>query len=511
MDGATALVRTFLAAGVDTVFANPGTSEMHLVAALDDHPDMRCVLALFEGGATGAADGHARMTGGVGATLLHLGPGFGNGWANLHNAKKAGVGLVTVVGDHARRHLAYDAPLKADLEGVARSVSDWLRVTAPGSVGADGAAAIRAALPGRIATLVLPADAAWSDGDAPAGTMAPPPEAPVDAGRVALAAGLLVRPGAALMLDGRMLYGEAAETAGRIAARTGCRLLAPHFCARIRRGAGAVAIETLAYRHAGAREVLEDVAELVLLGARHPVNFFAYPDLPSTPLPPATRVTELCPWNGPAEAWLAALAEAVGVTGAEEAPRMPARLPEAPGGPLTAEAVGAAVARALPEEAIFANEAISLAAPILAAMEGAAAHDRLDLTGGAIGDGLPVAVGAAVACPDRRVVAVVGDGSAMYTIQSLWTMARERLDVTVVILANRGYRILRAEMEAMGKPEPGRNARAMMDVAEPELDFVALAKGHGVDAVRVATGEALEAALAEALAVPGPRLIEAVL
>ncbi|ROU02483.1 acetolactate synthase large subunit [Histidinibacterium lentulum] len=511
MDGATALVRTFLGAGVDTVFANPGTSEMHLVAALDDHPDMRCVLALFEGGATGAADGHARMTGGVGAVLLHLGPGFGNGWANLHNARKAGVGLVAVVGDHARRHLAYDAPLKADLEGVARSVSHWVRVAARGTVGTDGAAAVRAAAPGRIATLVLPADAAWSEGDAPAEGLAPPEEEPADRARAAAAAELLARPGAALMLDGRMLWGEAAETAGRIAARTGCRLMAPHFCARIRRGAGAVAIETLAYRHAGAREALEDVAELVLLGARHPVNFFAYPDLPSTPLPAATRVTELCPWGGAAEVWLAALAEAVGVTGQEEPPRVLARRPEAPRGALTAEAVGAAVARALPEEAIFVNEAISLSAPILAAVEGAAPHDRLDLTGGAIGDGLPVAVGAAVACPGRRVVAVVGDGSAMYTIQCLWTMARERLDVTVVILANRGYRILQLEMEAMGKTGIGRNARAMMDVADPELDFVALARGHGVEALRVETGEALEAALAGALAVQGPRLIEAVL
>ena len=286
MDGATALVRTFLAAGVDTVFANPGTSEMHLVAALDDHPDMRCVLALFEGGATGAADGHARMTGGVGATLLHLGPGFGNGWANLHNAKKAGVGLVTVVGDHARRHLAYDAPLKADLEGVARSVSDWLRVTAPGSVGADGAAAIRAALPGRIATLVLPADAAWSDGDAPAGTMAPPPEAPVDAGRVGgWRRGFLVRPGAALMLDGAYANGEAAETAGRRSRRARLAVSWRRISAR---GSGAAA-GAVADRDAGLspcparREVAGGTWRAGSCWGRGiRVNFFAYPDLPST-------------------------------------------------------------------------------------------------------------------------------------------------------------------------------------------------------------------------------------
>ncbi|KAA9009132.1 acetolactate synthase large subunit [Histidinibacterium aquaticum] len=514
MNGATALVKTLLGAGVRTCFANPGTSEMHFVAALDAHPNLRCVLCLFEGGATGAADAYARMTGEPGVTLLHLGPGLGNGWANLHNARKAGAPVLNIVGEHARAHLRWDAPLKGDLDGVARSASDWVRVCeSPEEVAQDGAAAVRAALSrgGQVATLVLPADCAWGEASGPA-EPGEVPAAPIPArDRIEAAAARLSRPGAALYAGGPALWGEGAEIAGAIAARTGCRFITPFFSPRVREGEGAVASEPLKYDHAGSAELLREVSELIVVGERHPVNFFAYPDRPSTPEPPDCLVTELCPLGWDALATLRVLADAVGVTGDEEIARRGLSLPRAPSGPLEPEGLADALVRTLPEGAIYVNEGITAGFAIPARAQVARAHERLDLMGGAIGQGLPSAVGAAVACPDRPVLAVVGDGSAMYTIQSLWTMAREQLDVTVVILANRGYRILHGEMAALGVENPGRNARRMFDVEDPALDFCALAAGHGLPAERVETAEALETALARAYAAPGPHLIEAVL
>jgi acetolactate synthase-1/2/3 large subunit len=514
MNGATTLVKTMLASGVDTCFANPGTSEMHFVAALDSNPDMRCVLCLFEGGATGAADGYARMTGNVASTLLHLGPGFGNGWANLHNARKALSGILNVVGDHATYHLRHEAPLKGDLEGVARSVSHWTRVSPDAAVvAADGAAAIRAARSngGQIATLILPADTAW--GAAKGSAMAAPPPQPhrPSSDRIKAAARRLARPGAALLVSGPALFGPLAETAGRIAARTGCRLIAPFFAPRIRCGAGSVLFEQMKYAGDQNAELLDGLTDIVLVGETPPVNFFAYPGKPSTPEPAGCAVDRLCD-KGWDVAWtFEALAGAAGVDGREAVGRHTLALPDAPAGPLTPESVGMALARYLPEEAIVVNEAVTAGAAIWPQTVSARPHDRINTTGGSIGQCLPAAVGAAVACPDRPVVAVSGDGSAMYTIQALWTMAREGLDVTVLILANRGYRILRGEMANLGVERYGQNAARMFDIEQPELDFVALASGHGVPGERVTTAEALSDALARSSSASGPALIEAIL
>ncbi|RVT86596.1 acetolactate synthase large subunit [Rhodobacteraceae bacterium CCMM004] len=511
MNGADTLVGTLLASGVDTCFANPGTSEMHFVAALDANPDMRCVLCLFEGGVTGAADGYARMSGGVAATLLHLAPGFGNGHANLHNASKAGVGIVNVVGDHAQRHLRYEAPLKGDIEGVAGSVSSWVRRAAgPESVARDAAEAVAAARSGggRIATLILPADAAWGAAEGAAKAPAPPPLLRPDPAQVAAAADALRRPGAALVVSGPGLHGAPAEDAGRIAAATGCRLIAPFFAPRLRGGAGAPAVERMQYVVEENSAFFDGVAHMVLVGADRPVNFFAYPGKPSTPEPPGATHDPLCPpgWD---VAWtLAALVDAVGPA---EPRRNASARPEAPTGPITPQTVGAAVARALPDETVIVNEAVTAGLTLAPALRGAPPHDLLSNTGGAIGMCLPLAVGAAVAAPGRRVLALTGDGSAMYTLQSLWTMARERLDVTVVVFANRGYRILRLEMANLGVTDYGRNAQRMFDVEDPSLDWQALACGHGVPSERVETAEALEAAIARASATPGPTLIEAVM
>ncbi len=514
MNGAETLVRTLLASGIDTCFANPGTSEMHFVAALDAHPDMRCVLCLFEGGATGAADGYARMSGKVAATLLHLGPGFGNGWANLHNARKGRTGIVNVVGDHATYHVKHDAPLKGDLEGVARSVSHWVRVSPDaGSVAGDGAAAIRAARSdgGRIATLILPADTAWGAAGAAAEALPPPAQHRPSPERIAAAARQLAEPGAALLVNGPALLGPLAETAARIAARTGCRLLAPFFAPHIRNGAGTVRFEQLKYVVRDNQALLGGLTRIVLVGEIAPVNFFAYPGLPSTPEPAGCAVDALCNPEWDIGWTLEALAGSVGVDGSETIARHEAALPEPPSGPVTAEAVGRALAIHLPENAVIVNESVTAGVAIWPSLATARPHDRVNNTGGSIGHCLPAAVGAAVACPGRRVIAVSGDGSAMYTIQSLWTMARERLDVTVIIIANRGYQILRGEMANLGVEQYGRNAARMFDVEDPTLDFAALARGHGVPGERVSTAEALSDALVRSFATPGPALIEVVL
>ena len=514
MNGAEVLVETMLASGISVCFANPGTSEMSFVAALDTHLDMRCILCLFEGGATGAADGYARMSGELAATLLHLGPGFANGWANLHNARKGGSPVLNVVGDHATHHLKHDAPLQADLEGVARSVSAWVRrVDDASALATEGAAGIRAARSagGQIATLILPADAAWTKTTtAPTRASPPPPLHRPDADRVAAAAKALFEPGAALLVSGPALHGALAELAGRIATRTGCRLLAPFFAPRITRGAGAVAFEQLRYRLDQNQAFLADLQRLVCVGEAPPVAFFAYPGSPSTPEPAGCAVDRLCyrDWD---IAWtLDALARSAGVDGTETVPRIAYEPPEAAHGPLDPDAIGRTLARHLPEDAIVVNEAVTAGFAIFAHTDLARRHDRLNNTGGSIGQCLPNAIGAAVACPDRPVFAISGDGSAMYQLQTLWTAAREGLDVTVIILANGGYQILHMELAALGLPDAGRNARRMFDVAEPTLDWVALANGHGVPGKRAATAEAFAAALQEAAATKGPFLIEAV-
>ncbi len=512
MNGAETLVETFLAGGVDICFANPGTSEMHFVAALDTHPEMRCILSLFEGGVTGAADGYFRMSGKPAATLLHLAPGFGNGYANVHNARKGHSGMINVVGEHADYHLRYDAPLRGDIEGVTRSVSDWVRVSMDAqSVAPDGAEAIRAATArnGQIATLVLPANTAWEEAEGPVAPLPPVKLHRPRPDQIARAAEALSAPGAALFVGGAALHGALAQVAGRIAARTGCRLMADLFVPRIERGAGAVDIECLHYPVLENVEILRNVKHMVLVGAGQPVAFFAYPDRPSTPEAPDCRMLELCTPQMDIAFTLDALAEAIGA--GEASPRLlepvPCALPDETAA-LTPERVGEALAAVMPEGAIIANEAVTAGAAVLTPLRQAARHDLLYNPGGAIGAALPLAVGAAIACPDRKVITPNGDGSAMYTLQSLWTMAREELDICVLIFANRGYQILRGELVNVGVTEIGRNAERMFNVEGPELDWVALARGHGVDAVRVEAVAELNTALADAMARRGPFLIE---
>lgn len=512
MNGAETLVKTLLASGVDTIFANPGTSEMHFVAALDRHPEMRCILCLFEGGASGAADGYYRMSGKVAGTLLHLAPGFGNAFANLHNARKAQSGVVNVMGDHASYHLRHESPLKGDTVGISKAISHWTRVSDDaGQVAGDGAAAVTAArgLNGQVATLILPANTAWEAAGATA--VAAPPAAlrrPSPA-MIEAAARALTQPGAALMVDGRALYTDLSDLAAKVAKKTGAVLMAPFFAARTRRGAGSVRLQRLAYEVDLNIGILADKTCLVLLGAARPTAFFAYPGKPSLPEAAGAHVIELCSIDMDCEWTLRALAEAVEAEAVTLAPQdhVPLALPPLPTGPLTLEAVGQTIAALMPEDCVMVNEAITSAMPIAVATATARPHDMLVAAmGGAIGAGMPVATGAAVASPGRKVLALVGDGSAMYTLQSLWTMARERLDVTVVIFANHVYRILHGELAAVGA-SAGRNVARMFDMVEPKLDWVALAQGHGVAGAHCATTAEFNTAFARAMAEPGPNLI----
>ena len=512
MNGAETLVQTLLASGVRVCFANPGTSEMHFVHALDQHPELRCILCLFEGGVSGAADGYYRMTGEVAATLLHLAPGFGNAFANLHNARKAQSGVLNIMGDHADYHLRFEAPLKGDTVGIAQAVSHWTRVcSSADKVASDAADAVQAARAkgGQIATLILPANTAWEKASSHA-VAAPPPALRRPSGtEVKAAAQALRQPGAVLLLDGPALYSDLGLLAKRLTKASGA-LMQPLFVSRFRRGAGTVKIERMAYRIPDNQALLAGASALVLCGTARPAGFFAYPGLPSTPDDPATRLIDLCTREMDIAWTLGALAAELGEAELGPEDFVAQDLPALPEGDLTVTKVGEAIAALMPEDAVVVDEGISASYFLAPGLKRARGHDALTITGGSIGFGLPNAVGAAVACPDRKVVVLEGDGSGMYTLQSLWTMAREGLDVTVVIFANRGYQILRDELAAMGVNEVGRNAQRMFDVEGPALDWVALAQGHGVAGGRVADMAGFNAAFAEAMGQRGPRLIEVI-
>ncbi|MDQ1510164.1 MAG: acetolactate synthase large subunit [Actinomycetota bacterium] len=512
MNGAQALIRTLVACGVDTCFMNPGTSEMHFVAALDAVPEMHSVLALFEGVATGAADGYGRMADRPAATLLHLGPGLGNGLANLHNARKGQTPVVNIVGDHATYHKQYNAQLESDIDTVARNVSSFIRWSAKtGEVGNDAADTVAAAFgpPGQVATLVLPADISWGDGGEVAKRKPPQPRAPADDGEIrAIAEALRSGEPAALFVGGTACRASALAAARAIADASGAKLLCETFPARIERGAGRVPVDRIAYLAEFAAMQLDGLRHLVLVDAKAPVSFFAYPDKASWLSPEGCEIHTLAGPADDAPSALAALADALGAS--EPAARQQLAPPDLPSGPLTAQAVCAALGALLPEGAIVSDEGNTSGLFAAGATAGAPPHDWLCLTGGAIGQGLPVAVGAAVACPDRRVVALESDGSAMYTLQSLWTMAREGLDVTTILFNNGSYAVLNMELGRVGAEAGGPRAKAMLDIRRPDLDFVSLAQGMGVSATRATTAEDFNDQLARGFSAPGPSLIEAV-
>ena len=511
MNGAQALLQTLVNCGVEVCFTNPGTSEMHFVAAVDKVPGMRTVLGLFEGVCTGAADGYARMTGKPATTLLHLGPGLGNGLANLHNARRANSPVVNIVGDHATYHLQYDAPLTSDIVSIAKGVSGWIKSCPDAaSVPAIAAEAVAASLlpPGQIATLILPADTAWNESTAPVTMRQPPPARTVAEETVAQIARIL-RSGEAtvLVIGGAALTARGQLLAARIAEGCGARVMSQRLIARQARGAGLPIIEQIPYPVPDAVKLLAGTRHLILAGSKEPVGFFAYPNLPSRIAPPDCQIHTLAAEDEAVLAALEALAEAV------HAPQhvrhlQPSARPALPDGELTIDKVWRSVAAQMPEASILVDEAVTAAGRAFEWMAGAPPHDTLNSTGGSIGQGIPVATGAAIACPDRRVINMQADGSAMYTLQALWTQARERLDVVTLIFNNRAYRILQGELKRVGAEAPGPKALRMLDLSDPTLDFVKLAEAMGVPAAKVTTTDDLNRRLQDALELRGPALIE---
>ena len=511
--GAESLVQTLVDSQVDVCFANPGTSEMHFVAALDTNPEMRCVLGLFEGIVTGAADGYGRMSGLPAATLTHLGPGFGNGWANLHNAKKARTPVVNVVGDHATYHRKYDAPLTSDVEGVASPVSGWVKVSqSADDVAADGAEAVEAALkpPGQVATLILPADTAWNRTAATIKSASPSSAKAYDENAVDEVASVLMGDEPCVILMNGHITSHKSELADRIAQATGARVIMDTFIPRLQRGAGRAELLRLPYFGEQAAEVLEGTRHIILCSSQPPVTFFAYPDKPNWLTPEGCALHTLVERDQDVLGALGALAEKVGADGAE-ANLVTLERPELPKGELNPMSIGASLANQFPEDAIVVDEGGTCGGGATMLTRTCPPHDWLMLTGGSIGYGMPCATGAAVASPDRRVICLQADGGGMYTVQALWTQARERLDVTTIIFANQKYSILQIEFGRVGAHNPGPKAMSMLDLGNPELNWVSLAEGMGVPAWRVKTAEEFNKALAESLRTPGPTLIEAMI
>ena len=515
MNGAQALMQTLSDSGVEVCFANPGTSEMHLVAALDEQHGMRAVLGLFEGVVTGAADGYGRMSDKPAATLLHLGPGLANGLANLHNARRALSPIVNIVGDHAVDHIALDAPLTSDIVGVATPMSDWVTTSTSTSnlAGAGSeAVAIACRYPGQIATVIAPGDHAWTDGAAAAAPATPPEVPRVSDEQIEAAAKLLRKPGqSALFIGNRALREEALFQAGRVATATKARLISDTSPARLQRGVGRVTVQRIPYFAESAIEFMKGIERLIFIGTKPPVSFFAYPNRPSVLSPEGADIMRLADERVDAEDTLRRLADTLSAPDQPIHLQASKELPIVEDGPLDQTSLGIITAQLLPENAIVSDEGVSSGGQVYRYSAGAPQHDWMTITGGAIGQGLPLATGAAIACPGRKVIALQADGSAMYTVQALWTMARENLDVTVIILKNNSYGILNIELDRVGVTAPGPKALSLLDLSNPIIDWVAMSHSMGVPAQSASTTQEFRAALSAAVAHDGPRLVEAVL
>jgi acetolactate synthase-1/2/3 large subunit len=513
MNGAKSLVETLLKSGVDTCFANPGTSEMHFVAALDQSPGMRCVLGLQENIVTGMADGYFRLAGRPACTLLHCGPGLANGLANLHNARRARSAIVNIVGDQATYHRPLDPPLTADTDGLARTVSAWVRTSSRSrSVGQDAADAVQAATtsPGQVATLILPSDTSWDEGGVVAEVRTVPDPPAIDPMAVHNAARVLRSGRSVLMLlAGRGVVGSSQALAWRIAQATGAALKADYVTAHLARGRGRLQLERIPYSTDLAVEALSGFEHIVLVGAQPPVGFFAYPSKPSKQYPERAQLHLLARPEQDAEAALQALVEELN---APEVPMPdPGPRPSVASGAPTSEALARTLAALMPDDAIVSDESVSFGRGFYRHTHAAPPHDWLHLVGGAIGAGLPVATGAAIGSGGRRrVISLQADGSAMYTVQSLWTQARERLPITTILLNNRKYAILIGEYAGVGAT-PGATAMSMLDLGNPELDWVKLANGMGVEAARATTVERCADLMSSSFAKAGPFLIDLVI
>lgn len=518
MNGAESLLETLDHNGINVCFANPGTSEMHFVAALDRAPRIRGVLGLFEGVVTGAADGYSRMLDRPAATLLHLGPGMANGLSNLHNAIRARSSIVNIIGDHAGYHRGLDAPLTSDIEGAARPFSNWVRTSpSANSIARDAAEAIGFSMPGRISSLILPADTAWNEADTYVGppTFSAPPRRPIDEGMVDAVARELLANGnrTAILMGGRSLRPAQLAAASSIAAATGATILSETFAPRTERGAGTYPTIKIPYPVEPAVELLKNFDTIILVDAKPPVAFFAYPDKPSVLTAPGAKILTLSPIESDSLVALSSVKEALTVSAAavKSVPVTNFAPDDAPSGAITRAKLAAWLSGAIPENAIVLDESITTGAEFFSRTKHSHPHTLFSGTGGSIGWALPVAVGAAIASPDRQVITLESDGSGMYMPQSLWTYAREQLDIIVLIFANRKYQILRNEMANVGVHDFGPKAGSLLDIDNPSIDWVTLSTSLGVPASRAETIEDLDHAFRSALKDSGPRLIEVAL
>jgi acetolactate synthase-1/2/3 large subunit len=508
MNGAESLLRTAIAAGANVCFANPGTTELPIVAALDRVPEMRAVLALFEGVATGAADGYGRMAGKPALTMMHLGPSFGNGIANLHNARRARSPIVNIVGDHPSWHLPFDPPLAANIYQLASCVSGWVRTVASAStMTCDVRDALAAASSGQVATLIVPADCQWNEAAGLAEPARAEAKRTVDSIVLERACNALRQRAAGLLLGGRALSVRGLRAAHRIATATKCRLLCETFPARLECGQGLPSLERVPYVPTLALALLGSLKNLVLAGAEVPVSFFAEPDVASSLVPAAVATHVLAAPTDDVDTVLEALAEALRAPNAGDALRA-APLVKPADGPLTVASISAVIASIQPEGLVFVDEGVSAGGAHLRVAGSCPPFTYLSLTGGATGQGLPCAIGAAIACPGRRVLAFVGDGSAMYTVQSLWTHAHEQLDITTVVLSNHSYKILQSEMTRK-MVAFGARAKALTELVDPRIGWTEIARAFGVPVSRVETTASFSHALQAALMEPGPHLIQA--
>lgn len=511
LNGSQSTVQALIASDISICFGNPGTSEMHFLAALDQIKGIRCVLGLHESVVTGAADGYYRLSGKPAVTLLHLAPGLANGLSNLHNAKKANSGIVNIVGEHATYHLKYDAPLSGDVEGVARPMSHWVKTsTSVDSVAQDAAlaASIAKENSGQIATLILPADVSWLKTDSVAKPVEPKPLNKVDVSVIQSIAKLIHQDKKAVMLlGGAALRGKALEYAGKIAQKTGCRLLSEGQNARIERGHGRVSVDRLPFDVKSAQEVLKGVEHLILVGAKLPIAFFAYPNLPSLLIPESCEALTLATHKDKVESALEDLMIEIGAQNTQLKTSIFSQ-GSTPSGVVNSDCLGQFLGACLPENAIVVDEAVSTGRGFFKPTENARAHDWLNSMGSSLGYGLPVAIGCAIAQPDRPVVALVGDGSAMFSVQALWTMARENLNIKVLIFANHAYKILKNELVSVGLESPTETALNMLTLNSPKLDWVSMAKAHGVEGYKVDTVEALVKIFNFCLTEKGTQLIQ---
>jgi len=511
MTGAEALVGTLADHGVTACFANPGTSEMHLVTALDSEPRIRSVLCLFEGVTTGAADGFARVSGKPAMTLLHLGAGYLNAGANIHNAGRANSPMINVIGDHAVPHLKYDAPLTSNIRGLAGPNSLWIKsadkVETTGLLAAEAYAASFGPERGPV-SLLLPADSAWLEGGVKAPPRVPAALRTVAADKIEAAkAAIAAAQTPVLIINGTALTETGLSAAARLKA-AGVRVLTDTFYPIMRRGAGVFAPERMQYFAEGAMADLEGSDLMVTVGTSAPVAFFSYPGKPSLLVPEGCTLLDLGDASTDSAATLLALADAMGAN--EAAPPEILVTPEPPTGELTAKAVGQSLARHMPENALVSDDGVSNSLLSYLPTQNARAHDWMMLTGGAIGQGMPLALGASIAAPERKVICLSGDGAGMYTNQALWSMAREDADVTVIVFVNHSYRILNIELHRTGAGNPGPTAKNMLSIGGPDIDWVQLSASMGVPAVEARTAEAFDTALADSIAAPGPRLIAAI-